>query len=365
MVTTIEDLKKRRDNAKTLADQEALTTETFILNFGKAEEVLKSLDKMKSGRGSVNFDKRTNAIIVTDVGSNMASLHEVVNSLDSVTPQVLIEARIIETTLNKNDTLGIDWGLTATANGSQLATSLPWNREFTNKFLPLGTAASAPTLSYGTISFAGLSATLDMLKSRANTNILSNPRIVTLDNQPAKVQVGQQYPMPQYTSNQQTGVLQVTGWQYIDTGVIFTVTPHVNNAHMVTLDIAPKITEILSTIPKSGVNATNATMPVLSNEEISTSVMIRDGETLVIAGLIKDTVEKTTTRVPILGYIPILGWPFQHSVDTHQKTDLLIFLTPHIITPSSEDAAVKAPGVPPVERAGATAKVTGNSAAQK
>jgi general secretion pathway protein D len=130
--------------------------------------------------------------------------------------------------------------------------------------------------------------------------------------------------------------LQVSGWTYMDIGIIFDVTPHINNANMVTLDIAPKITGILTSYPTTGVNATNATMPVLSNESISTSVMIKSGETLVIAGLIKDTVTKKQTRVPILGYIPILGWPFQHTVDVHQKTDLIIFLTPHIITPTVE-----------------------------
>ncbi len=340
MVTTIDNLKKRREDAKALAEQEPLATETYILNYAKAEDVLKSLDKMKTARGAINFDKRTNAIIINDVQSNVTLLRDVLKQLDSVTPQVLIEAKIIETTLDKNDTLGIDWGLSASVNGPQMSTTFPVNANFSSKFLPTGTTAAAPTigtaatsLSYGTMNLAGLNATLQMLKSRANTNILSNPKIVTLDNQPAKVQVGQQYPMPQYTTSSQTGALQVSGWTYLDIGIIFDVTPHVNNAHMVTLDIQPKITSILSTIPASSTNV-SANMPVLSTELVTTSVMIKDGETLVIAGLIKDNVSKTIKRVPILGYIPILGWPFQQTIDAHQKTDLLIFLTPHIITPA-------------------------------
>ncbi len=343
MVTTVDALKKRREDAKSLADQEPLTTETFLLDFGKAEDVLKSLDKIKSARGSVNFDKRTNAIIISDVETNLKYVREVVARLDAVTPQVLIEAKIVETTLDKNDTLGIDWGLTAGITGGIRETTFPWTNSSRSKFFPTSptdsTAATDPV--YGTLNASGLTATLNLLKSRGNTNILSNPKIVTLDNQPAKVQVGQQYPMPQYTTNAQTGVLQVSGWSYMDIGIVFEVTPHINNAQMVTLDIQPKITAIESTLTAATGGTVSASMPVLTNESVSTSVMIKDGDTLVIAGLIKDTVEKTVKRIPILGYIPIIGWPFQNTVDVHKKKDLVIFLTPHIITPVMEKTANK------------------------
>jgi len=341
-VTTVEILKKRREDSKLLAEQEPVSTETFFLSFGKAEDVIKSLEKMKTARGSVNFDKRTNALIVSDVETNLKYIREVVERLDAVTPQVLIEARIVETTLDKNDTMGIDWNLSATVRGGARATTLPWTNDFTNRYTPSGeTQTSLPGMVYGTLNATGLSATLDLLKSRGNTKILSNPQIVTLDNQLAKVQVGQQYPMPDYTSNAETGVLQVSGWTYMDIGIIFEVTPHVNNANMVTLDIKPTITGILTSYPETGVDAEEATMPVLSNESVSTTVMIKDSETLVIAGLIKDTVTKTENKVPILGYIPFLGWAFQHTEDVHQKTDLMIFLTPHIITQTVDSKSVK------------------------
>jgi len=353
-VTTVENMKKRREDARILAEQEPLSTETFILNFAKAEDVLKSVEKMKTARGSINFDKRTNSLIVTEVSGNLPLIREVVERLDAVTPQVLIEARIVETNLDKNDKLGVDWGLSASLQGGQRAVNFPWTRKSMTRgnLYPTDILPDTATVTYGTLNAAGLSATLDMLKSRDDTNILSNPRIVTLDNQPAKIQVGQQYPMPQYTSDSQTGTLHISGWTYLDIGIIFDVTPHINNAHMVTLDIAPKITGILSTIPATGVSASSATMPVLSNESVITSVMIKDGETLVIAGLISDTVVKTEHRVPILGYIPVLGWPFRHTVDSHVKKDLVIFLTPHIITPGGSNVNVviqsASPVMPPV-----------------
>ena len=342
MVTTIDNLKKRREDAQSLAQQEPVVTETFVLNFGKAEEVLKSLDKMKSARGSINFDKRTNAIIVTDVESNLTLFREVVRKLDSVTPQVLIEAKIIETNLNKTENMGIDWTLQAGISGASRQSTFPFSQKGSaHEFLPLAdpnstsstggttTTTSPTTITYGTLDFTAMQAVLQMLKTRADTNIISNPRIVTLDNQPAKIVVGSQYPVPQYIYNQENNALQVSGWNYLDIGVQFNVTPHVNNAQFVTVDIEPTVTDILGYV-----TVQSTQMPQLSTETAKTSVMIRDGETLVIAGLIKVKKVDTRKKVPILGDIPILGWPFQKKEYSSIKSELLIFLTPHIITPS-------------------------------
>ncbi len=349
MVTTIEILKKRREDNKTLADQEPLATETFVLNFSKAEDVVKSLEKMKTGRGSINQDMRTNAVIVTDVGSNLELIKNVIKTLDTVTPQVLIEARIIETTLDKNDNLGLLWGTSVSASGGIRSTTLPWANSARSNLFPTGattqkdSGTTAPV--YGTLNAAGLSATLNLLKTRNNSKTLSNPQIVTLDNQPAKVQVGYQYPMPQYTSDAQTGTLHISGWNYMDIGLVFDVTPHINNAHLVTLDIAPKIIGFKSQPSSDEVKADAATMQILTNESVSTKVMIQDGETLVIAGLVTDKVSKNEVKVPVLGYIPFLGRLFQHTADVHTKTELTIFLTPHIITPVMDTTGVFLPGV--------------------
>jgi type IV pilus assembly protein PilQ len=339
MVTTVDNLKKRREDAQLLAQQEPVATETFILNFGKAEDVLKSLDKMRSARGSINYDKRTNAIIVSDVESNLALFREVVKKLDSVTPQVLIEAKIIETTLNKSENMGVDWTLQAGVSGSSRETTFPFTvKGSEHKYLPLanadtetsaGVSTSPTTITYGTLDFTSLQVVMEMLKTRADTNIISSPRIVTLDNQPAKIVVGSQYPVPQYIYNQENNALQVSGWNYLDIGVQFNVTPHVNNAQFVTVDIEPTVTDILGYV-----TVQSTQMPQLSTETAKTSVMIRDGETLVIAGLIKDKKVDTRKKVPILGDIPILGWPFQKKEYSSVKSEMLIFLTPHIITPS-------------------------------
>jgi type IV pilus assembly protein PilQ len=334
-VTTIENLKKRREDSQVLAEQEPLITQTFTLNFGKASDIIGSIEKMKTPRGSINFDQRTNTLIVTDIQSNLDLMDEVVEALDAVTPQVVIEVKVVETTLTNTENLGIDWTVSATASGAKRPTTFPFKTQDSTEFLP-GTlnAPAATDFSYGTLSTSALSAVLEMLKSRSNTNILSNPKIVTLDNQKARIVVGSQYPIPSYTYNEQQARLQVSGWEYKDIGIIFEVTPHVNNAGFVTIDLQPKITAILDFV-----TVENTQLPRLSTEEATTKVMIKDGDTLVIAGLIKDQVTETKKRVPFLGDIPLVGEVFRKSSTTKTKTELLIFLTPHIITPELDTAS--------------------------
>ena len=128
--------------------------------------------------------------------------------------------------------------------------------------------------------------------------------------------------------------MQVSGWNYKDIGVIFEVTPHVNNAEMVTLDLKPTITAIIA---DSTVTVEGTPVPQLTVREATTKVMIKNGETLVIGGLISDNKVKNESKVPILGSIPFVGRLFRHDSVENVKTDLLIFLTPHIITPTTDE----------------------------
>lgn len=333
-VMSIENLKKYREDKAALEGQEPLVTQTFILNFAKASDVIDSLSKMKTERGSVNFDQRTNTMIVRDVQSNIDLIAKVIKTLDSVTPQVLIEAKIVETSLTNEEKMGVDWVVKGGVSGSRRATSFPFLPSNSNNFIP--TMPSAPTevnesgslFSYGTLDASQFAATLELLSTRSDTHILSNPRIVTLDNQPASIVVGEQYPIPLYTYNEEQAKLQISGWEYKDIGIIFEVTPHVNNAGLVTLDLQPKITSIL---PDSA-TVENTTLPRLSVEEAKTKVMVKDGDTLVIAGLIRDDSSTSTSKVPFLGDIPLLGSLFRKSGNKKTKSEMLIFLTPRIIT---------------------------------
>jgi len=329
-VTTVENLKKRREDALLLAEQKPLMTKTFVVNFGKASEIIESIGKMKSDRGSIDFDERTNTIIVRDIEENIELVGGVIGKLDQVTPQVLIETKIVETTLTDQEKLGIDWTYEATVSGAGRPTTWPWvGNETDNKLFPDDfPGADSTEFAYGTLDFSQMQAVLEMLDTRTDTDILSNPRIVTFDNTSAHITVGSQYPIPTYTYNEEQARLQVSGWEYKDIGIIFDVTPNVNSAGYVTLDIEPKITAILDFV-----TVENTSLPRLSNESAKTRVMVKDGETLVIAGLIKSQVTDIKRKTPFVGDIPLLGLLFQKTEKTVTKTDLLIFLTPRIITP--------------------------------
>jgi len=335
VVATVENIKKRREDAMLLAEQVPLETATFALNFGIASEVIESISKMRSDRGHIDFDDRTNMIIIADTPHQIELMGGVIEQLDRTTPQVLIEAKIVETTFIDTENLGVDWLTQVTARGAERPIIWPFDNEADSRFLPDPFPGAQTTLgstntefTYGTLNFTQVQAVFEFLRTRSDTDILSAPRIVTLDNRPAQISVGSQYPIPTYTYNEEQARLQVSGWEYMDIGIIFDVTPHVNQAGYITLDVQPKITAILDFV-----TVENTSLPRLSNESAITSVIVKDGDTLVIAGLVTDQTTDVKTKTPILGDIPILGLAFTKTNLTITKTDLIIFITPHIITP--------------------------------
>lgn len=332
-VTTIENLKKRREDAQILAEQEPLTTRPFVLSFSKAQDVIGSIEKMVTERGSINFDTRTNTLIVRDTQTNIDVISEVIDRLDTITPQILIEAKIVKTVLDDDETLGIDWGTTLAASGASRDVTWPFVLTSSNqRYLPGTMDVADLTYTAGKLNASGLSATLKMLSTRVDTEVLSNPTIVTTDNKTAKIVVGQEYPIPSYTYNEDSGDLQVDGFTWREIGVVFEVTPHVNGTDYITLDVKPEVSATADT----GATFNNDTIPIIVTEEAETSVMIRDGETLMIAGLISNTNAKTVKKVPFLGDIPFLGKIFQQKIDGEEKTELVIFITPRIITPMAK-----------------------------
>ncbi len=362
-VMTIENLKKYREDALALESQEPLVSKTYPLSFAKAEDVMKLIEKLISKRGFINFDERTNSIIIRDLESNLELIGGVIKSIDTVTPQVAIETKIVETDLNNNENMGIDWVLQASMNGASHLTTFPFNQKSgagifgqggSGSFTPAnatgitsttGSSSSSGSSSgtsntsftYGTINASQLSATLNILSNRSTTRILSNPRIVTLDNQKAKINIGIQYPEATYSFNASTGQQQVTGFTQLPIGVNFEVTPHVNNAGTITLDVHPQISALDGTV-----TVDNNQLPQTTNQEAETNVMVEDGRTLVIGGLITDKVTVTKTQVPGLGNIPFFGGLFRSSQTTKTRQEVLIFLTPHIITIGKISAATKA-----------------------
>lgn len=354
---------------------EELATQAFSLNYGKSKDVVASIKDIVSERGKVMYDDRTNIVLVTDIPTNIYKIAQVIDKLDRKTDQVLIEARIIETVLDDSEKLGIDWNLKMTVAGAKRPTTFPFSQWDTtgakygtwNSILPqVQTAAPEVTSStattstvtdtsdfpnipggissfpfagtdqftYGTLDFSEFRAVLEFIKQRANTDIVSNPRIATLNNSEALINVGQTLNLPKYERNSTTGKMEITGYEAKDLGIILKVTPHINSKGEIVIDLAPQISDLLryDTLDR----ASGIVAPVYSTRIAKTQVMIKDGDTIFIGGLIKENDIDKKNKMPflgdLLGDVPYLGLLFSKKETVKQKTELIFFITVNIMT---------------------------------
>ncbi|UCH12106.1 MAG: secretin and TonB N-terminal domain-containing protein [Candidatus Omnitrophota bacterium] len=330
---------------------EPVKTEVFRISYAKAEDVAGSIKEIVSERGTVKADKRSNTLIVTDIPTNIYKVEQVVTKLDEPTPQVYIDARIIETVLDDDEKLGIDWTVQVTATGSKIPTTLPFDtslrhmpylenrvRESFPDFPTTDTSTATSALwTFGTLDFSSFQAVLKILDQRSDTKIISNPRTVTLDNQPAEIRVGSSLYIPKWGTDEDTGkrVFQDIIKTELDTGITLKVTPHVNSKNEIVIDLEPEVTsrqtkELLIGSADSAASTDVYAYPI-SVRNAKTQVMIKDGETIAIGGLLKEQTVKTRHKVPFLGDIPLLGYLFRYSADTTDTRDLLIFVTVKLI----------------------------------
>lgn len=178
---------------------------------------------------------------------------------------------------------------------------------------------------------------LSALQQLSNAKIVSNPTIVTLNNTEASINVGQQYPIPSYSFNQQTGTFQVDGFIYKDIGIILKVTPQVNARGFIKLTLAPEVSQNQGTTTFGG--ASGASIPIIGTRKAVTQVSIKDGYTMGIGGLISTNFNKATNKVPLLGDIPLIGYLFKSDATNNVVDNLVIFITAKTI--SAEGAPVE------------------------
>lgn len=322
----------------TLEDQERKPTSTYIfsLNNANASDVNNIVQGMLSPAGQVIADNRSNKLIIMDVPAVLDKLKDIIYELDSPAKQVMIEAKMIETTLDDDENLGIDWTLRASISGAARPHTFPFytqDRGHSSSEFLLDAFPAAPTgladglFTFGTLDFSQMQAVLDILKRRGDTKILSNPKILTLDNQTATIHVGQTIPFPTYERNETTGNFEITGFEdSSDLGITLKVTPQITNDGYVIIQLNPSVRDIVGFT-----GPVDFQRPITSDRKASTRVKIKDGNTVVIGGLIKDTTIHINNKVPLLGNIPVLGYLFSHDTDQKDKTDLLIFVTVHIV----------------------------------
>ncbi len=357
------------------AQQEGRQTKLFKLNNANAVTLKDSLTKVLTPDGSVEADARSNSLLVTDTLSVINKIESMIPTLDEITPQVLIEAKLIETSLTNTEKLGIDWTTTMMAKGAKIPTTAPFTAldvlRQANGYVPLSNPSTESTststttgvgfpvggvppnltgyphsfpyssstdFTLGTLDFSAVQLIFDFLKQRQNTKLIANPRIVTLNNQKASIKVGKVLSLPKYTPNTNTGLMEITGWDPMNVGVNLEVTPQVSPDGHIRLKLKPEVSSFIGyTSNRNGVNEG----PITSTRTAETEVLIRDGQTVVIGGLVKDEALTMVKKVPILGDIPFIGLFFTRkevssAASPTEKTDLLIFVTARILKDKNE-----------------------------
>jgi type IV pilus assembly protein PilQ len=331
--------KEKEEKVKSIDAQEKaepLETKIFSINYADVavvEAAIKS-SKILTPRGSINVDKRTSTMLVRDVASKFPEIDNLLRSLDKPTAQVLIEARIVEVNTNSEYELGIQWGINLNLTNTLgsigglkgvplLSTGPVTGQNYLVDFPATGVGPlSGSGFTFGIIDPSksiGLDMQLSAIQTMGKLKVVSNPKILTVDNEKAKILQGKSIPVRKLTTE---GTVST---EFKDVTMELTVTPHITPDNSISMGIEIKKEELDPTVPSiDGVPGTD-------KKEANTKVIIRDGETIVIGGMYKVTTNDSQSGVPGLMNIPILGWLFKSNKTSQNTSELLIFITPRIL----------------------------------
>jgi len=320
---------------------EPVSTEIFIINYAKADDVLKTVTTLvePAAGGRIIVDQRSNALVVTERPSRMGRIRPIIEKLDKETAQVMIESKFIEVSNGDTKNLGVDWSSLNQVGVKNL--SFADNKEVVGNATPgdlLKDGLTTPVPYITTFNSTNFSLFLNALQTKTKSRVVSNPTIVTLNNTEATINIGLQYPLPDYTYNSQTGTFAISGFTYKDIGINLKVTPQVNSQGFIRMALEPEISDLGSPV-NLGAGAGGANIPIINTRKTKTSVSLEDGHTLGIGGLIKSSNKSSEAKVPFLGSIPILGRLFRTDNPSSDNTNLLIFITAKTI--SGKDAKME------------------------
>ncbi|WP_420264876.1 type II secretion system secretin GspD [Candidatus Magnetominusculus dajiuhuensis] len=302
---------------------------------GTANAISATNSILVSSETKLYYDDKLNSIIILALPKDYLYIEELIKKLDSVPRQVLIESLIIEITLNNEMKYGVEWFLTNnitvknhTYTGAAMLES-GGSANTGSAVIGLSSQLFSTTsgLSYAVFNGAGfLSALVQALSTETNVSVLSNPTILVSDNNEAKIQVGQKVPIVTSTANVSGTTTIQNQYQYQDTGVILTVKPQINDSGLVKLDVSQEVSTVDPNLTTQGVNS-----PTIDVRSVSTNLVVHDGASIAIGGLIQDKVSDSNNGIPFLSKIPIIGGLFGVQDKSHTRTELLIIITPHVV----------------------------------
>jgi type IV pilus assembly protein PilQ len=333
-----EEMKTKESKRKA----EDLITRIIPINYSEAGKIEGTIKKSLSARGETVVDARTNTLIVKDIAANVDDVLVLIKQLDKPTPQIMIEARIVEASLNFNRSLGIQWGGRFTASA---ATGNPTGFQFPSSIgitggptmgatpsgvgnylvnMPspagAGTGGGAIGFTFGSLSKAfNLDVVLSALESTGEGKVVSTPRVSALDNKEAKIEQGISIP---FATSQAGGATNV---QFVDAKLSLTVTPHATPDNRIFMKLA-----VTRNAPDTSLLGAGG-QPSIRKNEAQTEILLTDGETAVIGGILVIDRGQTVTKVPFFADIPLIGWLFKSKTIREDKRELLIFITPRVV----------------------------------
>lgn len=325
-----------------------LATRVFTLEYADAVLLEKTMQGVVSGRGRVSADAATNSLVATDTVANLSMIENVVKQLDVFgmeTRQVLIEAQIIELKTRKGEEIGARWFMDRDS-GKEFAGS--FDKEFSLSPLPteittskesggiaLEQRTAIPNVGLSTLAEGGsffygklfgnyqLDLLLNALINEGKASILARPKIVVENSREAKLEIVTKFPYRDLLRISSTSVDEVYTTKFLDIGVTLKVTPYIKKDNVINMEVEPEVSFMQGEVDK---------IPVMTSRKAMTRVNVEDGHTLIIGGLLQDRKTKNVRKVPLLGDIPIVGLLFRFKDTENEKTELMVFITPHILT---------------------------------
>lgn len=312
-------------------------TRVFFMQNSKVSEISRILTEVMNKTGSSNIiegglnvvtDERTNALIITTSSQNFAGIERIIKQLDVRTPQVLIKALIMEVSLNREDKMGLEWTYTHDWGSNRSDISGTASQKFgLDGFIGDG-------IKYSIIkSDNSFNALIAALATDQKVNILSTPQVMASNNQMATISIGQEVPILKDVTFVKSDVSvsgeMVKTYEYKPVTIQLDVTPRINTERDVVLDVQLIIKKILGT--NAELNA-----PILATRNAKTNVVVKDGQTVAIGGLMQDDDSVSNSKVPLIGDIPILGWLFTKHDLLREKTELMVFITPYVVMDPDE-----------------------------
>lgn len=319
-IRKVKQLVSQLDKPVIIPSAVAPQKEVIQLNYADVKDVLSQVKPLLPSDAVVIADNRLNSIIVIGSQYGIDTLKSFVSAVDVPSPQVMLEMQVLSVNTTATRDLGIEWPGSATTNFTETSAgerggSIP---------APGGTPPTANSLNLNNIGFHAfvrdnirLTSILHWLVLQNKAKVLGAPRIATINNKEASIQLGDRIPIVYF--DPRAGLYQA---QYIDVGVILKITPTISPDGSITMHVNPQVSEVTSFVQN---------FPQLSTRQADTTLRVKNGETIVLGGLLRERSTDAVTKIPLLGDIPILGEFFRHRTTTKEKTDLVISITPTLL----------------------------------